>query len=42
MPSFEQRLSEEDRWNILNFLRDQFGNPPSQASRLGRQCRRYR
>jgi copper transport protein len=27
MPSFESAISEEDRWNILNFLRAQFGNP---------------
>jgi copper transport protein len=27
MPSFESSISEEDRWNILNFLRAQFGNP---------------
>jgi mono/diheme cytochrome c family protein len=27
MPAFETALSEEDRWHILNFLRDQFGNP---------------
>ncbi len=27
MPSFETAISEEDRWNILNFLRDQFGDP---------------
>lgn len=27
MPAFEDVLSENDRWNILNFLRDQFGNP---------------
>jgi copper transport protein len=27
MPAFENVLSENDRWNILNFLRDQFGNP---------------
>jgi copper transport protein len=25
MPAFENVLSETDRWNILNFLRDQFG-----------------
>jgi mono/diheme cytochrome c family protein len=27
MPSFETALSEEDRWHVLNFLRDQFGQP---------------
>jgi copper transport protein len=27
MPAFESAISEEDRWNILNFLRDQFGDP---------------
>ncbi len=27
MPPFEDVISEEDRWNILNFLRDQFGDP---------------
>jgi copper transport protein len=27
MPAFENTLSEDDRWNILNFLRAQFGNP---------------
>jgi copper transport protein len=27
MPAFENVLSENDRWNILNFLRDQFGTP---------------
>ena len=27
MPAFEDSISEEDRWNILNFLRDQFGDP---------------
>ena len=27
MPAFEGAISEEDRWNILNFLRDQFGDP---------------
>jgi len=25
MPAFSSQISEEDRWNILNFLRDQFG-----------------
>jgi copper transport protein len=29
MPAFEGTLSEEDRWNILNYLRSQFGQPPS-------------
>ena len=28
MPSFKDSISEEDRWNILNYLRDQFGEPP--------------
>jgi mono/diheme cytochrome c family protein len=27
MPAFEDVIVEEDRWNILNFLRDQFGDP---------------
>ena len=27
MPAFENVLSEDDRWHILNFLRDQFGDP---------------
>lgn len=27
MPAFGNTISEEDRWNILNFLRDQFGQP---------------
>jgi len=27
MPAFETAISEEDRWNILNFMRDQFGEP---------------
>jgi copper transport protein len=27
MPAFSQ-ISEEDRWNIINYLRDQFGQPP--------------
>jgi copper transport protein len=26
MPAFENVLSEDDRWNILNYLRDQFGD----------------
>ena len=29
MPSFEAQLSEEDRWNILNFLRDTFTEQPA-------------
>jgi mono/diheme cytochrome c family protein len=28
MPAFADSISEEDRWNLLNFLRDQFGQPP--------------
>ena len=28
MPAFGQQLSPEDRWNILNYLRDRFGQPP--------------
>ena len=27
MPSFETAINEEDRWNILNYLRSQFGDP---------------
>ena len=27
MPAFKDSISEEDRWNILNFLRHQFGQP---------------
>ncbi len=27
MPAFGSQLSEDDRWNILNFLRSQFGQP---------------
>lgn len=27
MPAFEDVLTEDQRWNILNFLRDQFGDP---------------
>jgi mono/diheme cytochrome c family protein len=27
MPAFSS-LSEEDRWNIINYLRSQFGQPP--------------
>ena len=29
MPAFASQLSEEDRWNVLNFLREQFGQPPA-------------
>lgn len=29
MPAFGSQISEEDRWNIVNFLRDQFGQPPA-------------
>ena len=29
MPAFEGQLSEEDRWNILNFLRAQFTEAPA-------------
>ncbi len=29
MPAFGSSISEEDRWNILNFLRDQFGQAPA-------------
>jgi copper transport protein len=29
MPSFEAQLSEEDRWNILNFLRAMFAEQPA-------------
>jgi hypothetical protein len=25
MPGFGSTLSEDDRWHILNFLRDQYG-----------------
>ncbi|HLF76461.1 MAG TPA: cytochrome c, partial [Dehalococcoidia bacterium] len=28
MPSFKSTLSEQDRWHILNFLRDRFGDAP--------------
>lgn len=28
MPAFGQQISSDDRWNILNYLRDAFGNPP--------------
>jgi mono/diheme cytochrome c family protein len=27
MPAFEDVLTEDERWHILNFLRDQFGDP---------------
>ena len=30
MPAFKDSVSEEDRWNILNFLREQFGQPPAE------------
>ena len=30
MPAFKDSISEEDRWNILNYLRDQFGQPPAE------------
>ncbi len=30
MPAFKDSISEEDRWNILNYLRDQFGRPPAE------------
>lgn len=29
MPAFASSLSEDDRWDIMNFLRDQFGQPPA-------------
>ena len=29
MPAFGKSLSEEDRWHILNYMRDAFGQPPS-------------
>jgi copper transport protein len=29
MPSFKSSISDEDRWNILNYLRDRFGRPPA-------------
>jgi copper transport protein len=29
MPAFEGQLSEEDRWNILNYLRDRFTEQPA-------------
>jgi mono/diheme cytochrome c family protein len=32
MPAFGSQLSEEDRWDLLNFLRDQFGQ---QATAVG-------
>ncbi len=30
MPAFGSAISEEDRWNILNFLRAQFGQPAAE------------
>jgi putative copper export protein/mono/diheme cytochrome c family protein len=30
MPAFGTQLSEEDRWHVLNYLRDQFGQPVPQ------------
>ncbi len=27
MPAFEGQISEDDRWNILNYLRDRFSQP---------------
>lgn len=30
MPGFGSSISEEDRWNIINFLRDQFGQRPAE------------
>jgi copper transport protein len=32
MPAFGSQLSEEDRWNVLNYLRDEFGQPPPQSN----------
>lgn len=29
MPAFGGTLSEEDRWHIINYLRSQFGQPPT-------------
>lgn len=29
MPAFGSTLSEDDRWDVMNFLRDQFGQPPA-------------
>jgi putative copper export protein/mono/diheme cytochrome c family protein len=29
MPAFSSQISDQDRWNIINFLREQFGNPPA-------------
>jgi len=26
MPTFEKSLSEEDRWNVINYIRHQFGS----------------
>jgi mono/diheme cytochrome c family protein len=31
MPAFGNQLSDEDRWHILNFLRDRFGQPPPES-----------
>jgi putative copper resistance protein D len=28
MPAFGSLLSENDRWDVLNYLRDRFGQPP--------------
>ena len=30
MPAFGSTLSEDDRWDVMNFLRDQFGQPPAE------------
>jgi mono/diheme cytochrome c family protein len=29
MPSFKASISDDDRWNILNYLRDRFGEAPA-------------
>jgi copper transport protein len=29
MPSFKSSISEDDRWNILNYMRDRFGEAPA-------------
>ena len=29
MPGFASSLGEDERWDIMNFLRDQFGQPPA-------------
>jgi mono/diheme cytochrome c family protein/uncharacterized membrane protein len=29
MPAFKSIISDQDRWNILNFLRDRFGDAPA-------------